>query len=184
MMINKSAVEAVQTEAPEVKAPTEPIGIDAEAKRVAAETEGKAPKAPKEKKEKAPKAPKEPALPAEFSIETHVPVNAYRTHHESQGYTIDEGHYNSKEESKAAADKMRKEGRKAVYMHARGGFFITLSKEAPPKPEKATAKASRPPVPVSFEGKEFDSAKAARLFARNLLEAARNAEFEFDKASK
>ena len=113
-----------------------------------------------------------------------IPDNKYTRYYFELGYVVQEFWTREKEAAKTESIRLRvEESMQSVYLTCKSGWFCLLARPAEKKPV-AARKEARPPVPVSFEGLEFASGKEARTYASRLVEAARNAEFDYDLNQK
>jgi len=116
-----------------------------------------------------------------------IPTNKQINTFLELGYELSDFRTRSRDGAKDEAKRVREEeGKRTTYIALLGGYFSILVAPAKESEKKAeAAKAKRPAVPVSVEtvdGKvlDFSSTSDLRAFARLCLEAARQADFEFD----
>jgi len=112
-----------------------------------------------------------------------IPNNKQINDYFEAGYELHpEFRSRNRDEAKDLARDLRvNEGKLTAYITLLGGWFGVLVKDAPQKEAKAaTAKLSRPEIPVTLEDRTWKSTKEARAYARLLLEMARQAEFDYD----
>jgi hypothetical protein len=111
-----------------------------------------------------------------------VPSNAAVQYYFDAGYTL-VGDYRTRnrDDAKDHAKALRKDGTKqTAYITLHGGWFGVFIKDAPAKEAKEVkGAAARPEIRVEVEGFS-GTTKEARAFARLILEAAKNAEFDYD----
>lgn len=88
----------------------------------------------------------------------------------------------NRDEAKDLAKELRKDGTKlTAYITLLGGWFGVLLKDAPEKKASAlSGKKDRPEISFEFGDRTWKSTKEARAYARLLIEAAKQAEFDYD----
>lgn len=118
-----------------------------------------------------------------FSTEA-VPNNKLAAHYWAEGYELLDG-FRTRNEADAIdkAKELRKSGtHQTAKLTLLAGWFGVVIREAPAT-EAKHATVAKPILPVEVAGHKFTSCKEARAFARLILEAARQAEYDFDVAA-
>lgn len=127
-----------------------------------------------------------PVLSSQTIADPHdprvIPSNKLTTRLLSEGYEFTQFRTRSRDAAKDEAARIRKDPTQlAVLLTLMGGWYGVVVKEADARTPR-TDKPTRPAVPVQFENLSFASAREARAFATRLIEAAKQAEFDYDVA--
>lgn len=121
--------------------------------------------------------------PLESNDPRLVPDNKQVQEYLLDGYTLTDFRTRNNEDAKDEAKNLRKDGTLlTAKLNLLQGWYGVLVKKSETKADRI-AKLAKPIVPLSFDGIQFESTKDAREFARKLLEAAREAEYQADRAA-
>lgn len=110
-----------------------------------------------------------------------LPDNKLVSNYLSQGYQLQDGlRTRNRDDAKDAAIELRKQGWDAAYITLKQGWFGVFFKQSEEKQAKAAKATAKPDLPVEVAGMSFSSCKEARAYARLILEAAKQTEYDYD----